>query len=238
MRVGLIAKKIGMSSLFAANGERVPVTLLHIDENVVVSQKTEAKDKYLALQIGAKIAKANNVTKPLKGHFAKNSIEPRAILKEFRITDKGILEVGAKLTAAHFVEGQFIDAQSYSKGKGFAGVMKRWNFAGLRASHGVSIAHRSAGSTGQCQDPGRVPKGKKMAGHLGDELVTKQNLQVVYVDVENNTIGIKGSLPGTRGSTIYLTDALKRALPEAASYPTVVSNANNNAIEEGAQNGS
>lgn len=222
MRAGVIAEKVGMSAIFLKSGERVPVTLLKISDCEVVQVKNIEQDGYLAVQVGAKNAKVKNVTKPLKGHFSKYKVEPKSHMKEFRVSNDCLLASGTQITASHFVEGQYIDVQGKSIGKGTAGVMKRYGFAGLRASHGVSISHRSGGSTGQCQDPGRVPKGKKMAGHMGDKFRTTQNLKIVLIDHENNLIAVKGAVPGSKGSYLYVRDSIKKALPSNAPYPTFV----------------
>ena len=211
MRTGLIAKKLGMSRIFEMDGTHVPVTVLHVDGLEVVSIRTKEKDGYSAVQLGCGNVKAKNLSKPLKGHFAKANVEPKQKLAEFRVSDDCMLSVGDKLSVEHFVAGQFVDVCGTSIGKGFAGVMKRHNFAGLEASHGVSISHRSHGSTGQRQDPGKVFKGKKMAGHLGDERVTVQNLKVVSVDASKGLIMVKGAVPGSENSWVYVTDAVKKS---------------------------
>ena len=210
MRTGLIAKKLGMSRVFEMDGTHVPVTVLHVDGLEVVSVRTKEKDGYTAVQLGCGNVKAKNLSKPLKGHFAKANVEPKQKLAEFRVSDDCLLSVGDKLSVEHFVPGQFVDVCGTSIGKGFAGVMKRHNFAGLEASHGVSISHRSHGSTGQRQDPGKVFKGKKMAGHMGDERVTVQNLKVVSVDVDKGLIMVKGAVPGSENGWVYVTDAIKK----------------------------
>ena len=206
MRTGLIAKKLGMSRVFEMDGTHVPVTVLHVDGLEVVDVRTKEKDGYTAVQLGCGSIKAKNLSKPLKGHFAKANVEPKKKLAEFRVSDDCLLSVGDKLSVEHFVPGQFVDVCGTSIGKGFAGVMKRHNFAGLEASHGVSISHRSHGSTGQRQDPGKVFKGKKMAGHLGDERVTVQNLKVVSVDADKGLIMVKGGVPGAENGWVYVTD--------------------------------
>jgi len=210
MRTGLIAKKLGMSRIFEADGTHVPVTVLKVDGLTVVAVKTNEKDGYTAVQLGTGAVKAKNVTKPLKGHFAKANVEPKKKLAEFRVSEDCLLSVGNELSADHFVAGQYVDVCGTSIGKGFAGVMKRHNFAGLEASHGVSISHRAHGSTGQRQDPGKVFKGKKMAGHMGDERVTVQNLKVVAVDSERGLVMVKGGVPGSENSWVRITDALKK----------------------------
>lgn len=210
MRAGLIAEKIGMTQIFAADGTQVPVTVLKVEDCIVVSKKTVETDGYDALQIGAKIVKANKVNKPMRELFAKKEIEPRRYLREFRVDSASFSDVGSVLNVSHFVEGQFIDVTGTSVGKGFAGAMKRHNFGGLRASHGVSAVHRSHGSTGNRQDPGKVFKNKKMAGHMGDRRVTKMNLSVYQIDVERGLIYVKGSVPGSKGGVVYVRDAIKR----------------------------
>lgn len=219
MRSGLIARKVGMTRVFDAEGSHVPVTVLQVDNCQVVAVRTPEKDGYTAVQLGVGLAKVKNVTKPMRGHFAKAKVEPKRRLAEFRVGADALIDVGAELSAAHFVPGQFVDVTSNSIGKGFAGVMKRHNFRGLRASHGVSVSHRSHGSTGHRQDPGRVFKGKKMAGHLGDERITTQNLKVISTDVERGLILVQGSVPGAPGGYVLVKDAVKRPLPEAAPFP-------------------
>jgi len=210
MRTGLIAKKLGMSRIFEADGTHIPVTVLSVDGLQVVAVRTLQKDGYAAVQLGTGHMKAKNVTKPLKGHFAKAGVEPKKKLCEFRVSEDCILEVGSELSVSHFVSGQYVDVCGISVGKGFAGVMKRHNFAGLEASHGVSISHRSHGSTGQRQDPGKVFKGKKMAGHMGAERVTVQNLKVVCVDTDKGLIMVKGAVPGAENSWVRITDSIKK----------------------------
>ncbi len=219
MRSGVIAQKLGMTRVFTATGEHVPVTVLKIDNCQVVAHRTQEKNGYVALQLGVGTAKVKNVTKAQRGHFAAANVEPKRELAEFRVTPENMIAVGAEITADHFIVGQLIDATGASIGHGFSGVMKRWSFGGLRASHGVSISHRSHGSTGQRQDPGKVFKGKKMAGHYGAERITTQNLQVVKTDVERGLIMIKGSVPGSKGGYVMIRDAVKRALPDGAPRP-------------------
>lgn len=226
MRTGLIAQKLGMSRVFTEIGEHVPVTVLKIDNCQVVAQKTTERDGYDAVQIGAGVAKVKNVSKPLRGHFAKAKVEPKRKVAEFRVSADNLLEPGKELSAKHFVVGQYVDVSGSSIGKGFAGVMKRHNFAGLEATHGVSISHRSHGSTGQRQDPGRVFKGKKMAGHMGDRNVTTQNLLVMAADEEEGIIMLRGAVPGAKGSYVLLSDAIKRALPSSAPVPAAFKGAN------------
>ena len=211
MRTGLIAKKLGMSRIFDVDGTHVPVTVLQVDGLEVVAVKTKEKDGYTSVQLGCGAVKAKNLSKPLKGYFAKANVEPKKKLAEFRVSEDCLLSVGDKLSVEHFVPGCFVDVCGTSIGKGFAGVMKRHNFAGLEATHGVSISHRSHGSTGQRQDPGKVFKGKKMAGHLGDEHVTVQNLKVVSVDADKGLIMVKGGVPGSENGWVYITDAVKKS---------------------------
>lgn len=219
MRSGLIAQKVGMTRLFTSAGEQVPVTVLKVDGCHVVAHRTEEKNGYTALQLGAGAAKAKNTPRAMRGHFAVAKVEPRRTLAEFRVSADNVIAVGAEFTADHFVAGQYVDATGVSIGKGFAGAMKRHNFHGLRASHGVSASHRSHGSTGAMQDPGRVWKGKKMAGHLGDERVTTQNLEIVGTDTERGLIMVKGAVPGAKGGWVLLRDAIKRKLPEDVPFP-------------------
>ncbi|MBS0982207.1 50S ribosomal protein L3 [Gluconobacter cerinus] len=222
MRTGLIAKKLGMTRLFKEDGTHVPVTVLHLDEVQVVDTRTNERDGYTAVQLGLGNAKVKNVTKANRGHFGRTKVEPKKYLVEFRVAEDALLEAGAKLSANHFVVGQKVDVTGQSKGKGFAGVMKRHNFAGLEASHGVSISHRSHGSTGQRQDPGKVFKGKKMAGHMGDERVTTLNLEVAAVDEERNLIMVRGAIPGAKNSLVLIRDAIKKARHADAPYPAAV----------------
>lgn len=217
MRTGLIAKKLGMSRIFESDGTHVPVTVLSVEDLKVVDVKTLDRDGYTAVQLGTGAIKAKNVSKPLKGHFAKANVEPKKKLAEFRVSEDCLLSVGDELSVEHFVAGQYVDVCSTSKGKGFAGVMKRHNFAGLEATHGVSISHRSHGSTGQRQDPGKVFKGKKMAGHLGDERVTVQNLKVVATDAARGLLMVKGGVPGGENAWVYVTDAVK--IPSKVELP-------------------
>lgn len=219
MRTGVIAKKMGMTRLFQDDGRHVPVTVLALEEVQVVAQRTADKDGYVALQIGAGAAKVKNVAKPQRGHFGKAEVEPKLQVCEFRVADDAVLEVGAELSADHFVAGQLVDVSGRTQGKGFAGAMKRWGFGGLRATHGVSVSHRSHGSTGNRQDPGRVFKNKKMAGHMGDRNRTQQNLEVVGTDAERGLIFVKGSVPGHKGSWLIVKDAVKVARHAEAPYP-------------------
>ncbi|WP_431856120.1 50S ribosomal protein L3 [Azospirillum sp.] len=222
MRSGLIAQKLGMTRIFTDEGEHVPVTVLKVDNCQVVAVRTEDKDGYTAVQLGAGAIKVKNVTQPMRGHFAKARVEPKRKLVEFRVTPDALIEVGAELSVAHFIPGQFVDVQGTSIGKGFAGAMKRWNFGGLRASHGVSVSHRSHGSTGNRQDPGKVFKNKKMAGHLGDETVTVMNLKVVSVDEARGLILVKGAVPGSEGGWVKIRDAVKRKQPDGLPFPAAI----------------
>ncbi len=219
MRSGVIAKKMGMTRIYNDAGEHVPVTVLQLENCQVVAHRTEEKNGYVALQVGVGAAKVKNTPKALRGHFAVAKVEAKRKMAEFRVSKDNLIDVGAEITANHFLEGQFVDVTGTSIGKGFAGVMKRHNFGGGRASHGNSISHRSHGSTGQCQDPGKVFKGKKMAGHMGDERVTTQNLKVVRTDIERGLIMIEGSVPGSKGGWILVRDAVKKALPSDAPIP-------------------
>ena len=219
MRTGLIAKKLGMSRIFKDDGTHVPVTVLHLDNLQVVDVRTKERDGYVALQLGSGAAKVKNVTQPNRGHFAALKVEPKKKLVEFRVSDDAVLESGASLSAAHFVVGQKVDVCGTSKGKGFAGGMKRWNFAGLEASHGVSVSHRSLGSTGNRQDPGKTFKNKKMAGHLGHERVTILNLEVAAVDAGRNLLMIRGAIPGAKEDFVLVRDAVKKPRHADAPYP-------------------
>lgn len=219
MRTGLIAKKLGMTRLFDSAGRHVPVTVLAVEECQVVAQRTGERDGYTALQLGAGRRKVKNVPAPERGHFAKAQVEPKMHVAEFRVSEDNLVDVGARLSPAHFVPGQKVDVTGTSKGKGFAGSMKRHNFGGLRASHGVSISHRSHGSVGHSQDPGKIFKGKKMAGHMGAERVTTQTLEVFDVRAEEGLILLRGAVPGAKGAWILVRDAVKRALPEEAPRP-------------------
>ncbi|HHN68082.1 MAG TPA: 50S ribosomal protein L3 [Thermopetrobacter sp.] len=222
MRSGMIAQKVGMTRVFTEDGQAVPVTVLKVENCQVVARKTAEKDGYNAVQLGAGVARAKRMSKAERGHFAKARVEPKRKVAEFRVSEDNLIELGAELSADHFVPGQFVDVTGVSIGKGFAGAMKRWNFGGLRASHGVSISHRSHGSTGQCQDPGKVFKGKKMAGHMGAKRVTTQNLKVVQTDAERGLILIKGAVPGAKGSWVFVRDAIKKPLPEEAPKPAAI----------------
>lgn len=222
MRTGLLARKLGMTRLFKDDGTHVPVTVLHLDEVQVVSVRDPARDGYTAVQLGFGRAKVKNVSKANRGHFAKAKVEPKRKLVEFRVAPDAVLEPGATLSAAHFAIGQKVDVSGTSKGKGFAGAMKRWNFRGLEASHGVSISHRSHGSTGNRQDPGKTFKNKKMAGHLGDERVTTLNVEIAHVDAERGLIMVKGAVPGGKGAFVLVRDAIKRPRPADAPYPAAL----------------
>src|SRR5438445_11649846 len=222
MRTGLLARKLGMTRIFAAEGNHVPVTVLRVDNCQVVAVRTREKDGYTALQVGVGTAKTKNVTKPQRGHFAKAKVEPKAKLVELRVSDDALVPVGAEITAEHFVAGQYVDVTGTSIGKGFAGGMKRHNFGGLRATHGVSVSHRSLGSTGQRQDPGKTFKNKKMAGHLGAKRVTTQSLQVVAADVERGLLRIKGAVPGSEKGWVLIKDAVKRRAPEGLPFPAAL----------------
>ncbi len=224
-RTGLIARKVGMTRLFADDGNHVPVTVLHVDNVQVVGRRTEDKDGYSAVQLGIGKAKPKRCTKAERGHFAKAKVEPKSRLFEFRVAPENLLDVGSELSAAHFMPGQMIDVVGITVGKGFAGVMKRWNFSGLRATHGVSVSHRSHGSTGQRQDPGRVFKGKKMAGHMGDRRRTTQNLTVVSTDADRGLIMVLGAVPGSKGGYVLVNDAIKRPLPKDAPKPAGIKTA-------------
>lgn len=221
-RTGLIARKVGMTRVFDADGAHVPVTVLHVDNVQVIGQRTVDKDGYTAVQLGIGTVKVKNLSQAQRGHFAKAKVEPKRKLVEFRVSPENLLDVGAELSAAHFVPGQRVDVTGTSIGKGFAGVIKRHGFRGLRATHGVSISHRSHGSTGNRQDPGRVFKGKKMAGHLGDRRVTTSNLTIVATDPERGLIMIKGAVPGAEGGFVLIKDAAKRPRPQEAPLPAAL----------------
>lgn len=223
MRTGVIAKKVGMTRLFQEDGRHVPVTVLALEDCQVVSHRTEDRDGYVALQLGAGEAKQKNVAKPQREHFAKAQVPLKKKVAEFRVaSEEALLPVGATISAEHFVAGQMVDITGHTQGKGFAGAMKRWNFGGLRASHGVSVSHRSHGSTGQRQDPGRVFKNKKMAGHMGDRQRTQQNLEVVRTDADRGLIFVKGSVPGSKNAWLLVRDAVKLPLPEGAPFPGAI----------------
>ncbi|MFM2422739.1 MAG: ribosomal protein [Pseudomonadota bacterium] len=219
MRSGVIAQKVGMTRIFSENGEHVPVTVLKIDNLQVVGQRTVDKHGYTALQLGVGSRKPSRVTKPERGHFAKAEVEPKRKMAEFRVSPDNLIEVGAEITADHFVKGQRVDITGTSQGKGFQGPMKRWNFGGLRATHGVSVSHRSHGSTGQRQDPGKVFKGKKMAGHMGSERTTTLNIEVVQTDKERGLLLVRGAVPGSKGAFVLVRDAVKKIAPAGLPKP-------------------
>jgi large subunit ribosomal protein L3 len=225
MRSGIIAKKVGMTRLFMEDGRQIPVTVLQLDNLQVVAQRTSEKDGYTAVQLGAGSPKVKRVSKAMRGHFAASKVEPKRKLAEFRVSADNLIEVGAEISAEHFLAGQKVDVSGTSIGKGFAGAMKRHNFGGLRASHGVSISHRSHGSTGQCQDPGKVFKGKKMAGHMGAARVTTQNLEVVKTDAERGLVFVKGAVPGSKGGWVTVKDAVKKKLPDGVPFPAALKTA-------------
>ena len=219
MRTGIVAKKLGMTSVFDQWGQEDAVTLLEVKDCQVIAKKTKEKDGYNAVQMGVDNAKPSRVSKPERGHFAKSKVEPKKQVVEFRVQEDAILEPGTTMSVKHFVEGQYVDVQGISKGKGFAGAMKRHNFGGLEATHGVSISHRSHGSTGHCQDPGKVFKGKKMAGHMGQNTKKVQNLEIISVDEAQGLIAIRGAVPGSKNGYVKISDAVKRGLPPHAPFP-------------------
>ena len=225
LRSGVIAKKVGMTRLFQEDGKQIPVTVLQLDSLQVVAQRTADKDGYTAVQLGAGTAKAKRTSAPMRGHFAKANVEPKRKVAEFRVAEENLIPIGEEIIASHYFEGQYVDVSGTSIGKGFAGAMKRWNFGGLRATHGVSISHRSHGSTGQCQDPGKVFKGKKMAGHMGAAKITTQNLQVVKTDADRGLIMVKGAVPGSKGGWVTIKDAVKKPIPENVIYPAALASA-------------
>ncbi|MBE9475697.1 MAG: 50S ribosomal protein L3 [Proteobacteria bacterium] len=225
MRSGIIAKKLGMTRLFMEDGRQIPVTVLQMDNLQVVAQRTNETDGYTAVQLGAGTAKVKRQTAAMRGHFAKAKVEPKRKVAEFRVSEQNLIAVGEEITADHYFEGQYVDVAGVSIGKGFQGAMKRWNFKGLRATHGVSVSHRSHGSTGQCQDPGKVFKGKKMAGHMGAARVTTQNLQVVKTDAERGILMIKGAVPGSKGGWVTIKDAVKKPTPENVILPAALRSA-------------
>ena len=222
MRTGLIAQKLGMSRVFTDEGNHIPVTVLRVDNCQVVAHRTQERDGYTALQLGVGAAKVKNVSKPMRGHYSAAKVEPKARLVEFRVSEDALVDIGAEITVAHFVPGQYVDVTGTSIGKGYAGGMKRWNFGGLRATHGVSISHRSLGSTGQRQDPGKTFKNKKMAGHLGAERVTTLSLEVVAADAERGVLMLKGSVPGSAGGWVLVRDAVKRRAPADLPFPAAL----------------
>jgi len=219
MRSGVIAQKLGMTRVFTDAGEQVPVTVLKLDNCQVVAQRTAEKNGYTAVQLGVGLAKVKNTPRAMRGHFARASVEPKRKVAEFRVSPENLIDIGSEITADHFVAGQFVDVTGVSIGKGFQGVIKRHNFGGGRATHGNSVSHRSHGSTGQRQDPGKVFKGKKMAGHMGDVRVTTQNLKIVRTDVDRGLILVEGAVPGAKGGFILVRDAVKKALPEGVPQP-------------------
>ena len=219
MRTGVIAKKLGMTRFFDEAGNHVPVTVLQLEGCQVIDHRTDERDGYTAIQLGAGSKKVKNTSQAERGHFAKAEVEPKRVVAEFRVAKEDLIDIGAEITADHFVVGQRVDIQGTTVGKGFAGAIKRWNFGGLRATHGVSVSHRSHGSTGQRQDPGKVFKGKKMAGHLGQETVTTQNILVWRIDTDRGLIMVKGAVPGTEGTYVKVRDAVKKALPAEAPKP-------------------
>ena len=225
MRSGVIAKKVGMTRLFMEDGKQIPVTVLQLENLQVVAQRTADQHGYSAVQLGCGTVKAKNVSKAMRGHFAAAKVEPKRKIAEFRVAPENLINVGEEITADHYLEGQYVDVSGTSIGKGFAGAMKRHNFGGLRASHGVSISHRSHGSTGQCQDPGKVFKGKKMAGHMGAVRVTTQNLQVVKTDADRGIIMIKGAVPGSKGGWVTIKDAVKKPTPDNLVLPAALRSA-------------
>lgn len=222
MRTGLIARKLGMTRIFTEEGNHIPVTVLQVDNCQVVARRTAETDGYTAVQLGIGKAKVKNVSQPMRGHFAKAKLEPKAKLVEFRVSADALLDVGAELSVAHFVAGQFVDVVGTSKGRGYSGVMRRHNFGGLRATHGVSVSHRSHGSTGQRQDPGKVFKNKKMAGHYGDKRITTQNLRVVSADAERGLLLLEGAVPGAEGGYVLVKDAAKRKPPKDLPFPAAL----------------
>ncbi len=232
MRTGLIARKLGMSSVFNDDGSRIPVTVLKVDDCRVVAQRTEENNGYNALQLGYGLAKVKNVSRAMRGHFAKAKVEPKFKLAEFRISADAFVDVGAEISADHFVADQFVDVAGTSIGKGFAGGMKRHNFAGLRATHGVSVSHRSLGSTGQCQDPGKVFKGKKMAGRMGNERVTVHNLKVISTDTDRGIIVVRGAVPGASNGFVLISDAIKKKLPDGAPFPASLAGPGDEELKE------
>ena len=217
MRSGIIAKKMGMTRIFSDDGEQIPVTVLRLEKVQVVAQKTQDKDGYFALKLGSGSIKAKNCNKSLRGQFSVAKIEPKRKLKEFRVSSENLIDVGKEINASHYVEGQYVDVSGLSIGKGFAGAMKRHNFGGLRATHGVSISHRSHGSTGQRQDPGKVFKGKKMAGHMGDKMRTMQNIEIIKTDLENELLYLKGSIPGSKNAEVLVKKSIKNTTKSTIS---------------------
>ena len=238
LRSGVLAKKVGMTRLFLEDGRQIPVTVLQLDGLQVIGQRTTDKHGYTAVQLGAGTAKVKRVSQAMRGVFKAANVEPKRKIVEFRVDEDKLIEVGEEIIADHYFEGQFVDVAGTSIGKGFQGAMKRWNFGGLRASHGVSVSHRSHGSTGQCQDPGKVFKGKKMAGHMGAARVTTQNLQVIRTDSDRGLIMVKGAVPGSKGGWVTIKDAVKKPFPESAIVPAALMSARkeaHRAAEEAAQ---
>ena len=225
MRSGILAKKLGMTRLFMEDGKQIPVTVLQLDGLQVVTQRTMEKDGYTAVQLGAGTPKVKRVSKAMRGHYAAQKVEPKRKLVEFRVSEDNLISVGEELSAEHYLDGQKVDVSGTSIGKGFQGAMKRYNFGCLRATHGVSVSHRSHGSTGQCQDPGKVFKGKKMAGHMGAARVTTQNLEVVKTDAERGLIMIKGAVPGSKGGWVTVKDSVKKKLPDGVPFPAALKSA-------------
>jgi large subunit ribosomal protein L3 len=232
MRTGLVAKKLGMTRVFAEDGKHVSVTVLNVAGVQVVAQRTKETDGYSAVQLGIGAAKPRNMSKALRGHFAKAKVEPRKKLVEFRVAPENLVEVGAEISAEHFVPGQFVDVTGTSIGKGFAGAMKRHNLAGLEATHGVSISHRSHGSTGQCQDPGKVFKGKKMAGHMGDQRTTIQNLRIVSTDPARGLILVSGGVPGSENGYVLIKDSVKKDAPDGLPTPAALISSGSAPVEQ------
>jgi len=219
MRSGVIAQKIGMTRVYSDDGDHIPVTVLKLENCQVVAQRTEEKNGYSAVQLGAGMAKVKNTSKALRGHFSIAQVEPKAKVVEFRVSSDNMIDIGQEITAEHFIAGQLVDVSGITQGKGFAGAMKRHGFGGLRATHGVSVSHRSLGSTGMCQDPGKVFKGKKMAGQMGNTRVTTQNLEIVSTDADRGLILVKGAVPGSKGAWIVVRDAIKSGTPADAPRP-------------------
>lgn len=232
MRSGVIAQKLGMTRIYTDAGEQVPVTVLKLENLQVVAQRTEDKHGYTAVQLGAGMAKVKNTTQPMRGHFAVAKVEPKRKVVEFRVSPDNMLDVGAEISAEHYVAGQKVDVSGTSIGKGFAGVMKRHNFGGGRATHGNSLSHRSHGATGQCQDPGKVFKGKKMAGHMGNTRVTTQNLEIVRADADRGLLLVRGAVPGSKGAWIEVKDAVKKSRPDNAPMPAGLKAGNAPAAQE------
>ena len=235
LRSGVMAKKMGMTRLFMEDGKQIPVTVLQLDNLQVVAQRTIEKDGYVAVQLGAGTAKAKRTSQAMRGHFAAAKVEPKRKVAEFRIDADAMIAVGEEIIADHYFAGQYVDVAGTSIGKGFQGAMKRHNFGGLRATHGVSISHRSHGSTGQCQDPGKVFKGKKMAGHMGAARVTTMNLEVVKTDTARGLIMVKGAVPGSKGGWVTVKDAVKKPFPENAPVPAALKSAAAPAVEAAAE---